>query len=84
LPLAAGLQSAPPIALHFRKGFDLEQRVAAVEYRIESVPAYAPHAAWLIARDGEISTALAGLESLIALDGLASVEPQMLRPVSRR
>ena len=66
------------------KAGDLAQRVARLGYRIESVPQYAPHAAWLVAADGAVATALRNVEALIALDGIDSVEPQMLSPAAPR
>jgi len=89
-PVYALSETEPPavptgrVFVQAGEGFDLAERVATVGYAVESVPAYAPRSAWLVARDGEISSALAGLENLMALDGIESVEPQILRPSVRR
>jgi len=48
------------------------------------IPAYAPNAAWLRARSGEIADALAGTPALDALPDLEAVEPQMLMERARR
>ena len=58
--------------------------VTALGYVVESVPPYAPHAAWIIADNGSIATALSNLEALFELDAIVSAEPQMLRPTARR
>lgn len=63
---------------------DLAERVKGPGYEVESVPPWAPQAAWLVATDGSIATALQNLEALMTLDGIVSVEPQMLRPAARR
>ena len=67
-----------------KAGTAISVAVAALGYVLESVPPYAPHAAWLVAADGSIASALSKLEALFALPALMSVEPQMLRPVARR
>lgn len=66
------------------EGIDLAGVVAPLGFAVESVPPYAPHAAWLTASDGSIATSLANLSALMAADGIASVEPQMLRPAADR
>ncbi len=66
------------------KNSDLADTLATLDFKIESVPPYAPHAAWIVAADGSIGTALSKLEGLIATDGIESAEPQMLRPMSYR
>ena len=53
-------------------------------YAVESEPPYAPNSAWLVASDGSIATALRNLGALAEIEGVASVEPQMLRPATRR
>jgi hypothetical protein len=56
------------------KGDELE----AAGYRIELVPGYAPHAAWVRAGDGTIASALMGLERLRGLTDVEHVETEML------
>jgi hypothetical protein len=58
--------------------------VEGTGYRIEEVPEYAPDSAWAVAADGRTESALTGLDRLVRLEGVVSVEPQMLRPVARR
>ena len=58
--------------------------LAGAGYAIERVPDYAPDAAWLLARSGDVAEALAGLPALVALDLFETVEPQLLRASERR
>lgn len=65
--------------VRFRAGDSPSQHVAQLEaagYRIDSIPGYAPHAAFVRADD--IATALANLEALRTIDGVEAVEPQLL------
>lgn len=63
---------------------DLADSLQPLGYDVESVPGYAPHAAWIVASDGSIASALSGLEKLFAAAGIDSVEPQMLRAAAFR
>lgn len=63
---------------------DLAAILKPLNYQVESVPEYAPTAAWIVASDGSIASALSGLGRLLAADGIEAVEPQMLRPASPR
>ncbi len=63
---------------------NLAEIVTPLGYEIESVPPYAPNAAWIVASDRSIASALSNLKALMAANGLESVEPQMLRPVTFR
>jgi hypothetical protein len=67
-----------------RESVSLAELVGRAGYEVESVPPYAPNAAWVVASDGKIASALANLERLIATPGIESVEPQMLRPAAYR
>ncbi len=58
--------------------------LAGAGYDIDEVLSYAPHAAWLRARSGDIADTLAGLDRLAAQPGIENVEPQMVGDVSRR
>ena len=62
----------------------LAEAVTPLGYEVESVPPYAPDAAWLVASDRSIASALSNLKALMATPGLESVEPQMLRPAKSR
>jgi len=54
--------------------------IEVLGFRIDDIPAYAPHCAWLVAGSGHIDEALTKLDRLRALPRAANVEPQMLRP----
>ena len=58
--------------------------LADTPYEIESRPAYAPEAAWLVAKDGDVARALRELPRLAARQDIASFEAQLLRPAARR
>lgn len=53
-------------------------------YRLEDVPAYAPHAAWIRHRSGDIATALRTIGSVERIPGVAHVEPQFLAEATGR
>lgn len=75
------------VLVRFSEGEPAEQhreQLAEAGFDIEQVLAYAPHAAWLRARSGDIADTLAGLDGLAARPGVEHVEPQMLGEVSRR
>jgi hypothetical protein len=57
---------------------DRAAELAGLGYEIMSVPAYAPHTAWVRAASGDIADALSGLDRLALLADLDNVEPQML------
>jgi len=69
------------VFVRFAETVSIESRQAAIQtagYEIlEHVP-YAPHAAWLQARSGNIADALANLSQLMTLPDMKNVEPQML------
>lgn len=54
-----------------------EGAIKAAGYRVEQVPGYAPNAAWVVASDGEVGTALSRVGSLVTIPGVERVEPQM-------
>jgi hypothetical protein len=58
--------------------------LSAAGYELESVPAYAPQAAWLRPRSRRITDALADLGRLRDLSGVEHVEPQLIREPARR
>lgn len=69
------------IFIRFREGLSVEARRREIEqvgYQIAESLAYAPHAAWLQARSGEIADALTGIPGLEQIAGVENVEPQML------
>lgn len=75
------------VFVRFDEGTAPADRTEALQeagYRIASVPAYAPHTAWLEERTGDLAEALAGIRRLGAIPGLVRVEPQMLSPAARK
>ena len=78
-----GLPAVPTgqIFVRFAEGVKAESRRQAIHRAgyelVESVP-YAPHAAWLRPRSGDIAAALAGIPRLEQLPDVENVEPQML------
>jgi hypothetical protein len=60
------------------------EELSRLGYRVEGIPSYAPHAAWILATDGSPGTALAGLPALQRLPGVRHVEPELLRTKSER
>ncbi len=61
-------------------GVEVAAAVEAAGYVIESTVPYAPNAAWIVAADDTVASALTNLTTLIASADFESVEPQMLRP----
>lgn len=67
------------IWVRFREGIDAASRASDLSragYRIESSPPYAPNGAFVTADDP--ATALSGLDTLRAVEGMELVEPQLL------
>ena len=50
----------------------------AAGFEIDRLLSYAPHAAWLRPRGGDVAEALRKLETLARLPGVVHVEPQLL------
>jgi len=63
---------------------DREAQIASAGYVIQQVPEFAPHAAWVEARSGNIADALLHLSALQALPDMENVEPQVLSPRSAK
>ena len=78
-----GLLAVPTgrVFVRFAEGVKAESRRQEINRAgyelVESVP-YAPHAAWLRSRSGDIAAALAGIPKLEQLADVENVEPQML------
>jgi hypothetical protein len=87
---ASGVDRGVPTGLvfvRFRKGVDPRKKaddLAQTGFRVREIPGYAPNAAWVEAVSGRAGEALRDLDKLRALTGVVSVEPQLIRPVSRR
>lgn len=54
--------------------------IEALDFRIDDIPAHAPHCAWLEPKSGRVDDALSKLEMLRALPRVVNAEPQVLRP----
>jgi hypothetical protein len=61
-----------------------EEDLIAAGYRLEQVPSYAPHAAWVRPASGRVVDALRHLDRLERLPGVEHVEPQLLSAAARR
>ena len=88
--LQPGGQMAIPTGLvfvRFKEGVTAESRRKEIEeagYEIKESLAYAPNAAWLRARSGELADALKNIPALEKLPDIQNVEPQMLMASARR
>jgi len=69
------------VLVRFKAGVkpsDREGDIRGAGYEIDEVLRYAPEAAWLRSRSGDIVEALSGIEKLERLPDVENVEPQML------
>lgn len=69
------------VFIRFKEGVLADKRRREIEqagYEIAQTIPYAPHAAWLLARSGEIVDALTGIQALEKIPDVDNVEPQML------
>ncbi len=69
------------IFIRFKEKIPVEQRLQEIEqagYEIVQRLEYAPHAAWLQARSGEIADALTDISALERIADVENVEPQMV------
>lgn len=69
------------VFIRFQEGVRAEEHRQEIEqagYDIAQSPVYAPHAAWLRARSGEIADALTGIPTLEKIANVENIEPQML------
>lgn len=88
-PLGGGSLAVPTgqVFLRFRAGESVAAHRDALQqagFSIARELDYAPQAAWIRARSGSIAEALSGLSRLKAIDGVESVEPQLLMQRARR
>jgi hypothetical protein len=75
------------VFIRFKEGVPVKERLREIQqadYEIAQTLEYAPHAAWLRARSGEIADALAGIQALEAIADVENVEPQMLMQRANR
>jgi hypothetical protein len=86
-PQAGGepAQATGVVWVRFGEGEDAASRAADLEtagYRIERVPAYAPHGAFVRAEDAAAS--LNNLGALRVIEGIELVEPQLVKKIEFR
>ncbi len=84
-----GPQGVPSgrVFIRFRSQVPVEERRQELEtcgFFVDERLSYAPHAAWLQSKDGNIATALNGFAKLRALPDVVLVEPQMLMRMVQR
>jgi hypothetical protein len=75
------------VLVRFHEGVRADDRRRAIEaagYEVEGVLPYAPHAAWVRGKGGDIGDSLAGIDALRGLGDVDHVEPQLLSPSSPR
>lgn len=75
------------VLVRFAAGESADERredLANAGYVIDEVLRYAPHAAWVRARSGDIADTLTQIGHLLELGRVENVEPQMVSEVSRR
>lgn len=75
------------VFIRLADGIDVSEHreeLSSAGYKVAETLAYAPNAAWLQARSGDIADALNGLAALKQLPNVESVEPQMLMESVRR
>lgn len=75
------------VFIRFKEEIPVEERLQEIEqagYEIAQRLEYAPHAAWLRARSGEIADALTDIPALEQIADVENVEPQMLMQRANR
>ncbi len=88
--LQAGGSPAVPtglVLIRFSKGITVEERQEEIRqagYGVAERLSYAPNAAWLRSRSGNIADALSGINALREIPAVENVEPQMLMQSARR
>ena len=73
--------------VRFAEGTDARAKadaLATAGFTLESVPAYAAHAAWVRPASGQLADALTGFERLRAVPGVENAEPQFETEAARR
>ena len=69
------------VFVRFKEGVKPNERTKDIEkagYEIEQALDYAPEAAWLRAKSGDVADALRGIDKLTKITDVETVEPQML------
>lgn len=75
------------VFIRFADGVKIGERTQEIKeagFEVAETLAYAPNAAWLRARSGDIADALNGLRAVEKISNVESVEPQMLMETARR
>jgi hypothetical protein len=75
------------VFVRFAEGTDARAQADALAragFTLESVPGYAPHAAWVRPASGRLADALTGFERLRELPGVQNAEPQFETEAVRR
>lgn len=75
------------VLVRFTEGVPAAAYTTEIEqagYQLVESLSYAPHAAWVCARSGEIADALSHLSELERMPDVANVEPQMLMERAKR
>lgn len=89
LPVYASAKDSTPavvtqrifVRLEENTPFDrVRESVEALNFRIDDIPAHAPHCAWLEPESGRVDDSLSKLALLRALPRVVNAEPQVLRP----
>jgi hypothetical protein len=85
----SGLPAVPTGRVFVRFAEDVQaesrrQEISRAGYELVESLSYAPQAAWLQSRSGDIADALAGIPRLEQLPDVENVEPQMLMESVRR
>ena len=86
---AHGAITAPTgrVFVRFREGVHADRKgpeLAEAGFRLESVPGYAPHAAWVRAANGGVVDALVELGQLHRVADVEHVEPQLVSEAASR
>ena len=75
------------VFIRFADGVTIGERTQEIQeagFEVAETLSYAPNAAWLRARSGDIADALNGLRAVEKISNVESVEPQMLMESARR
>ena len=73
------------IFIELKEGQSIEKQrdlLLSKGYLIREIPKYAPHCAWLVSDQGNISDALNNLPNLMQVPDVQNVKPQLLQPRS--
>jgi hypothetical protein len=85
----AGTLAVPTgrVFVRFEQGLGAPERARILRdsgYRVEDMPSWAPGSAWIVPAEGGVAEALHGISELCAHAGVIHVEPELLRPKTKR